>query len=320
MKSIAQNQKLAIVGMDCFVSNSPTLNKFERLIYESKQNSVTSEDYQQTPLSREVINSALEDAKIQPETKIALIIISPTDNSAKLANYTSAELAFFSEEKSLLSALGISQKLLTTQQVEAVLIVGIDKNYPIEINTGVYAFSYDENAKDVIKTVGAAAVVLQLHETAKQQNHCIYAVIDGLSVVKHSPNHPETVTQACQEAFQIADVNIADIGYLEVVASGIPNADTAEIQGLISAYQTGEGYLSCGLGSVKANIGNTQATASIFSLIKTALCLYHRYIPGVPQQSNPKQPEIWREAPFYVATESKPWFLEPGDEQKESLR
>ncbi|UUO17283.1 PfaB family protein [Dolichospermum heterosporum] len=312
MKSIAQNQKLAIVGMDCFVSNSPTLNKFERLIYESKQNLVTSEDYQQTPLSRELINSALEDAKIQPETKIALIIISPTENSAKLANYISAELAFFAEENSLLSALDVSQKLLTTQQVEAVLIVGIDKSYPIEINEGVYTFSYDEKAENVIKTAGAAAVVLQLHETAKQQNHCIYAIMDGFSVVKHSPNHPETITQACQEAFQIADVKAADIGYLEVVARGIANADIAEIQGLISAYHTGGENLSCGLGSVKANIGNTQASSGIFSLIKTALCLYHRYIPGVPQWSNPKQPEIWRGSPFYVAVESKPWFLEPG--------
>jgi PfaB family protein len=312
MKSIAQNQKLAIVGMDCFVSNSPTLNKFERLIYESKQNLVTSENYQQTPLSRELINSALEDAKIQPETKIALIIISPTENSAKLANYISAELAFFAEENSLLSALDVSQKLLTTQQVEAVLIVGIDKSYPIEINEGVYTFSYDEKAENAIKTAGAAAVVLQLHETAKQQNHCIYAIMDGFSVVKHSPNHPETITQACQNAFQIADVQAADIGYLEVVARGIANADIAEIQGLISAYHTGGENLSCGLGSVKANIGNTQASSGIFSLIKTALCLYHRYIPGVPQWSNPKQPEIWRGSPFYVAVESKPWFLEPG--------
>ena len=312
MKSIAQNQKLAIVGMDCFVSNSPTLNKFERLIYESKQNLVTSENYQQTPLSRELINSALEDAKIQPETKIALIIISPTENSAQLANYISAELAFFAEENSLLSALDVSQKLLTTQQVEAVLIVGIDKSYPIAINEGVYTFSYDEKAENVIKTAGAAAVVLQLHETAKQQNHCIYAIMDGFSVVKHSPNHPETITQACQKAFQIADVQAADIGYLEVVARGIANADIAEIQGLISAYHTGGENLSCGLGSVKANIGNTQASSGIFSLIKTALCLYHRYIPGVPQWSNPKQPEIWRGSPFYVAVESKPWFLEPG--------
>ncbi|MCX5982872.1 MAG: PfaB family protein [Nostocales cyanobacterium LacPavin_0920_SED1_MAG_38_18] len=312
MKSIAQNQKLAIVGMDCFVSNSPTLNKFERLIYESKQNLVTSEDYQQTPLSRELINSALEDAKIQPETKIALIIISPTENSAKLANYISAELAFFAEENSLLSALDVSQKLLTTQQVEAVLIVGIDKSYPIEINEGIYTFSYDEKAENAIKTAGAAAVVLQLHETAKQQNHCIYAIMDGFSVVKHSPNHPETITQACQNAFQIADVQAADIGYLEVVARGTANADIAEIQGLISAYHTGGENLSCGLGSVKANIGNTQASSGIFSLIKTALCLYHRYIPGVPQWSNPKQPEIWRGSPFYVAVESKPWFLEPG--------
>jgi PfaB family protein len=312
MKLIAQNQKLAIVGMDCFVSNSPTLNQFERLIYEGKQNSVTSSDYQQTPLSREVINSALVDAKIQPSTKIALIIISPTENSAKLANYIPAELAFFTEEKSLLSALDISQKLLTTQQVEAVLIVGIDKNYSIEFNTDLYTFSYDENAKDVIKTAGVAAVVLQLHETAKQQNNCIYAIIDSLSVVKHSLNHPETLTQTCQQAFQIANIKASDIGYLEVVASGNPNADKAEIQGLISAYQTGKRSLSCALGSVKANIGNTEATAGIFSLIKTALCLYHRYIPGVPQWSNPKHSEIWYRSPFYVAVESKPWFLEPG--------
>jgi PfaB family protein len=312
MKLIAQNQKLAIVGMDCFVSNSPTLNQFERLIYEGKQNSVTSSDYQQTPLSREVINSALVDAKIQPSTKIALIIISPTENSAKLANYIPAELAFFTEEKSLLSALDISQKLLTTQQVEAVLIVGIDKNYSIEFNTDLYTFSYDENAKDVIKTAGVAAVVLQLHETAKQQNNCIYAIIDSLNVVKHSLNHPETLTQTCQQAFQIANIKASDIGYLEVVASGNPNADKAEIQGLISAYQTGKRSLSCALGSVKANIGNTEATAGIFSLIKTALCLYHRYIPGVPQWSNPKHSEIWYRSPFYVAVESKPWFLEPG--------
>jgi PfaB family protein len=311
MKLIAQNPKLAIIGMDCFISNSSTLNKFERLIYETKQDAVKSEDYQQTPLSREVINSALKDAQINPETKIGLIIISPLENST-LANYISAELGFLSAEKSLLSALDMSQQLLTNQQVEAILIVGIDRNYPMEVNTGVYNFSYDENAKDLIKTAGVAAVVLQLHETAKQQNRCIYAVIDGLSVVKHSPNHPEIVTQVCQEAFQIADIKAADIGYLEVVASGIPNADTAEIQGLISAYQTGKENLSCALGSVKANIGNTQATASIFSLIKTALCLYHRYIPGVPHWSNPKQPEIWQGSPFYVAVESKPWFLEPG--------
>ncbi|MFM6279986.1 MAG: hypothetical protein ACKN9K_16685, partial [Dolichospermum sp.] len=34
---------------------------------------------------------------------------------------------------------------------------------------------------------------------------------------------------------------------------------------------------------------------------KTSLCLYHRYIPGVPHWSNPEQPESWRGSPFYVA-------------------
>ena len=90
MELIAQNPKLAIVGMDCFVSNSSTLNKFERLIYETKQDAVTSSDNQESPLSREVINSALKNAQIKPETKIGLIIISPLENSDTLASYISA--------------------------------------------------------------------------------------------------------------------------------------------------------------------------------------------------------------------------------------
>ncbi|MBE9231235.1 hypothetical protein IQ231_05920, partial [Cuspidothrix issatschenkoi LEGE 03284] len=62
MKTIAQNQKIAIIGMDCFINNSPTLNQFERLIYETKQNLVISHDSCPSPT---IIYSALENAKIK---------------------------------------------------------------------------------------------------------------------------------------------------------------------------------------------------------------------------------------------------------------
>ncbi|MFM7373500.1 MAG: polyketide synthase, partial [Sphaerospermopsis kisseleviana] len=129
--------------------------------------------------------------------------------------------------------------------------------------------------------------VLQLHDVAREENNCIYAVIDALSVLQNSPYQPETVTQACQTAFSLAEIEAKDIGYLEVYASGIPQQDDAEIQGLITAYRTGKTKLNCtlncALGSVKANIGDTHTASGIISLIKTALCLYHRYIPAVPQ-------------------------------------
>jgi PfaB family protein len=120
------------------------------------------------------------------------------------------------------------------------------------------------------------------------------------------------IAQACQQAFHLADIKPRDINYLEVVGSGIPQQDESEIQGLLTAYRTFEPNLTCAIGSIKANIGHTYAASGIVSLIKTALCLYHRYIPAVPQWSGPKMPEIWRDSPFYVASESKPWFLEKG--------
>ncbi len=194
------------------------------------------------------------------------------------------------------------------------------RNQITKVNTGVKTLSYDQNANGWIVGEGAAAVVLKLHETAKQENNRIYATIDALSFIANSPNrdpnlqfpNSEAVTQVCQQAFHLADIKSRDINYLEVVGSGIPQQDESEIQGLLAAYRTFEPNLTCAIGSVKANIGHTYAASGIVSLVKTALCLYHRYIPAVPQWSGPKMPELWQGSPFYVASESKPWFLEKG--------
>ncbi|MDB9336454.1 PfaB family protein, partial [Nodularia spumigena] len=68
----------------------------------------------------------------------------------------------------------------------------------------------------------------------------------------------------------------------------------------------------CAIGSVKANIGHTYTASGIASLIKTALCLYYRYIPATPKWSGAKTPQKWSGSPFYVATESRPWFVDKG--------
>ncbi len=151
---------------------------------------------------------------------------------------------------------------------------------------------------------------MQLEETAKQQNSHIYAVIDAVSIVDKYPNQAQAVTHSCQTAFEIAEVTAKDIGYIEVHASGIREEDDGEVQGLIAAYKTQKSNLTCALGSVKTNIGDTHTASGMMSLIKTALCLYHRYIPAVPQWTGVKKLDIWHNTPFYFPTQSKPWFLE----------
>ncbi|RCJ23971.1 polyketide synthase [Nostoc sp. ATCC 43529] len=298
-------------------------------------------------LMLEVADRSLKDAALPQGTRIAIIIVTPTELSrktniekdseypsyiendlanyiSKLWNYAGPAFTLTAEENSVFKALELAQKLLAIKEVDAVLVGAVElagdgasvllRNQIAKVNTGVNTLSYDENVNGWIIGEGAAAVVLKLHETAKQENDRIYATIDALSLLENSinPTPQEAITQACQMAFELANIKPTYINYLEVVGSGIPQQDESEIQGLIQAYRTSEVNLSCAIGSVKANIGHTYTVSGIISLIKTALCLYHRYIPAVPQWSKPKMPEVWQGSPFYVATESKPWFLEKG--------
>ncbi|ARV57927.1 beta-ketoacyl synthase [Nostocales cyanobacterium HT-58-2] len=241
-------------------------------------------------------------------------------------------------ENSTFKVLEIAQMLLTAGEVDAVLVGAVDlaggvenillRNQSGQINTGVNTLSYDQKANGWTVGEGAGAVVLKRQDTAKKEGDRIYAVVDAVSFAQqHSPapdlqnrlTTPDAaaVNSVCQQAFEIAGIKPRDIEYLEVCGSGIPQEDEAEIQGLVQAYPSETNGLNCAIGSVKANIGHTYVASGIASLIKTALCLYHRYIPATPKWSGVKNQEVWQGSPFYVAPESRPWFL--GKEAKKRV-
>ncbi len=246
---------------------------------------------------------------------------------ASLWNFTSPAFTISAGENSTFKALDVAHQLLATGEVDAVLVGAVDLAGGIEsvllrhqiapINTGTPTLSYDQKANGWLVGEGAGAIVLKRLKQAQQDGDRIYAAIDAISFVQGSqqsknlplPPEPQAITQACQEAFQLAGYHPSDIGYLEVFGSGIKLEDESEIQGLLQAYQTSNPHLSCAIGSVKANIGHTYAASGMASLIKTVLCLYHRYLPAVPQWFAPKMPEVWQDSPFYVPTESRPWFV-----------
>ncbi|KZL50441.1 beta-ketoacyl synthase [Nodularia spumigena CENA596] len=232
-----------------------------------------------------------------------------------LWNFTGPAFTMTAGENSALKALEVAQMLLASGEVEAVVLGAIDLAGGVEnvllrsqlakINQGINTLSFDENADGWMVGEGAGAVVLKRHDTAQKDNHKIYAVLDAVSFAA-------ATNDACQKAFEIAKIQPQEINYVEVFGSGIPQQDEAEITGLLQAYpQTGNG-LQCAIGSVKANIGHTYTASGIASLIKTALCLYYRYIPATPKWSGAKTPQKWSGSPFYVATESRPWFVDKG--------
>lgn len=240
---------------------------------------------------------------------------------SSLWNFTGPAFTLTAVETSVFKALEVAQMLLTTGEVDAVVVGAVDlaggvenvllRNQEAKINTGVNTLSFDQKADGWTVGEGAGAVVLQRYDSAKQTGQPIYAVIDAISIGQANSTSVDasTIHQVCKQAFQLAGIQPSTVNYVEVVGSGIPQQDAAEITGMLQAYpSTGDG-LHCAIGSVKANIGHTYVASGIASLIKTALCLYHNYIPATPNWTGVKTPQVWEGSPFFVATESRPWFL-----------
>jgi PfaB family protein len=239
---------------------------------------------------------------------------------SSLWNFTGPSFTLTAVETSAFKALEVAQMLLMTEEVDAVVVGAVDMAGGVEnvlirsqsanINTGTNTLSYDQKANGWTPGEGAGVVVLKRHDQALENGDRIYAVIDAISIGQtHSNLDGTSINQACQQALQTAGIQPDQVNYVEVYGSGIPQEDEAEIAGLIQAYPPVGDGLHCAIGSVKANIGHTFVASGIASLIKTALCLYYRYIPATPGWSGVKNPQAFEGSPFYVATESRPWFL-----------
>ena len=147
-----------------------------------------------------------------------------------------------------------------------------------------------------VDATGAGAVVLARADGDAARR--VYATIDALAL-----GRAEDVPALCRQALAAAGVTPEQVGYLEV--SGLVPEDAVEIAGVLDAYRTPSADLTCALGSAGAVSGMAR-------LVKTALCLYRRYLPAMPGWRGPRSPEQWRGSPFYVPAAAYTWFREPG--------
>lgn len=281
---------------------------------------------------------------LSPEDKIELLAVAKDSvyNMAQANQYTSfignimacrisslwdfsgPAFTVSSEENSVFKALEVAQMMLDSGEVEAVMLGSVDlsggvenvlwRNSRYKINTGQPTSSFDESADGWTIGEGAGAVVLKRLDRAKEDGEQIYASIDAIGFANGTSK--ESVVYACKKALEITEIEPTQVGYLEVFGSGIPEDDEAEMAGLIQAYKSEDHDLRCAIGNVKANIGHTFAASGMASLIKTALCLYHQYLPGTPGWSAPKYPEKWEDGSFYALSESKTWFLKEGEHRR----
>jgi acyl transferase domain-containing protein len=152
-------------------------------------------------------------------------------------------------------------------------------------------------------------------EEALDDGDCIHAVIkaaainnDGSFKVGYTAPSVEGQAKAIRTAQILAEVESDSITYIETHGTATALGDPIEIAALTQAFRSGtekKGF--CAIGSVKSNIGHTDAAAGIAGLIKTVLMLKNRMIPPSLHFEKPN-PEIdFASSPFYVNTQLKEW-------------
>ncbi|MBB6248738.1 SDR family NAD(P)-dependent oxidoreductase, partial [Rhodanobacter sp. A1T4] len=180
--------------------------------------------------------------------------------------------------------------------------------------------SFDERANGYVRGEGAAMVLIKPLDKAIRDKDRIAAVLRG-TAVNHggrarTVTYPGSTAQSnvIAEALRQANVPVSTVGYVEAHGTGTPKGDPIEVEGLKMAFarvaaDRGEvlNEHSCGIGSVKTNIGHLESVAGVAGLIKTILCMQHQAFPPLVhyQKLNPRI--TLDDSPFFIVDTAQPW-------------
>ncbi|WP_419993126.1 beta-ketoacyl synthase N-terminal-like domain-containing protein [Streptomyces boninensis] len=159
----------------------------------------------------------------------------------------------------------------------------------------------DADADGFAPSDGVGVVVLKPLADALADGDRIRAVIEGSAVgndgrTSRSPlvPSPEGQTEVLRWAYEDAGVAPADVDFVEAHGAGSPTFDPIELNALGEVL--GEGRPAdrpCLVGSVKTNIGHTEAAGGIAGLIKTVLSLEHGQLPPSLHFNTPHPKVAW---------------------------
>ncbi|MYR45916.1 type I polyketide synthase, partial [Streptomyces sp. SID5910] len=174
----------------------------------------------------------------------------------------------------------------------------------------------DADADGFVRSEGAGAVLLKRLADAVRDGDEVLAVIRGSATVNdgrggESMLQPSVSGQAAmiRAACRSAGVSPGDLDYAEAHGTGTRVGDGIELRAWAEVLDGRGARPPLTLGSVKTNIGHTEAAAGIAGLLKTVLVARHRLIPASLHVTRPHPLLAAGEVPLRVA--DRPLPLEP---------
>lgn len=146
--------------------------------------------------------------------------------------------------------------------------------------------TFDASADGYARGEGGAVVVLKPLTQALRDGDRVYCTLLG-SATNNNGSHrsmpassAEGQRQLLRRACTRAGVDLVTIDYVEAHGTGTAVGDRAELSALAEVYGTGRAADDpLTVGSLKTNIGHTEAAAGMAGLVKVALALSHRRMP-----------------------------------------
>jgi len=172
--------------------------------------------------------------------------------------------------------------------------------------------AFDRAASGMVRAEGCGVIVLKCLSQALTDGDNVLALIRGTAVNQDGPSSGLTVPNGpaqvalIRRALAVANLDPSDIDYVEAHGTGTPLGDPIELRALGNVFSgRRDGQLI--VGSVKTNIGHTEACAGIAGLIKVILSLRNQAIPPNLNFHEPTPHVPWDELPLTVPTRLWPW-------------
>lgn len=159
---------------------------------------------------------------------------------------------------------------------------------------------FDESADGYCRGEGVGVVVLKRLSDAVENHDNILGVIVGSAANQNMNSSHVTVPHSgsqsslYQKVMKLGSVEPEAISYVEAHGTGTGVGDPVEVRSIRDAFGGRSRNSTLHFGSLKGNIGHTEATAGVAGLIKVLLMMQHGKIPAQASHRtlNPKIPSF----------------------------